>query len=161
MKRTGFMAALYESSYGRQAAQPCGNGLGTVLKVTPLASAGDSSGDNRWIYEYFRAADSLDLERLLVQHTDDVRLTFANYPTVAGKQNFGEAIGGLWARIKGMSHSITGAWSLHDDQVGIAESIVMYTRKDDTLFTIKACTVLRRRGGKVADIRIHADLNGL
>ncbi len=37
----------------------------------------------------------------------------------------------------------------------------MYTRKNDTLFTIKACTVLRRRGGKVADIRIHADVNGL
>jgi hypothetical protein len=34
-------------------------------------------------------------------------------------------------------------------------------RKDDSLFTAKACTVLRRRGGKVADIRIHADLNGL
>jgi len=125
------------------------------------ASAGDAAGDNRWIYEYFRAADSLDLERLLSQHTDDVRLTFANYPTVAGKEKFREAIGGLWARIKGMSHSITGAWSLHEDRVGIAEAIVMYTRKDDSLFTIKACTVLRRRSGKIADIRIHADLNGL
>ena len=30
-----------------------------------------------------------------------------------------------------------------------------------SLFTIKACTVLRRRGGKVADIRIHADVSGL
>jgi ketosteroid isomerase-like protein len=130
-------------------------------EALPPASERDAAGDHRWIYEYFRAADSLDLERLLSQHTDDVRLTFANYPTVAGKEKFREAIGGLWATIKGMSHSITGAWSLHHDQVGIAEAIVMYTRKDDSLFTIKACTVLRRRGGKVADIRIHADLNGL
>lgn len=130
-------------------------------EALPPASKADAAGDNRWIYEYFRAADSLDLERLLSQHTDDVRLTFANYPTVGGKDKYREAIGGLWTRIKGMSHSITGAWSLQDDQVGIAEAIVMYTRKDDSLFTIKACTVLRRRGGKVADIRIHADLNGL
>jgi ketosteroid isomerase-like protein len=121
----------------------------------------DAAGDNRWIHEYFRAADSLDLERLLSQHTDDVRLTFGNYPTVTGKQKFGEAIGGLWAGLNGMSHSLTGAWSLHGDQVGIAESIVAYTRKDDSIFTAKACTVLRRRDGKVADIRIHADLNGL
>jgi hypothetical protein len=63
--------------------------------------------------------------------------------------------------IKGMSHSLTGAWSVSNDEVGIAEAIVMYTRKNDTLFTIKACTVLRRRAGKVADIRIHADVNGL
>jgi ketosteroid isomerase-like protein len=119
------------------------------------------SASNRWIYEYFEAADSLDLERLLGQHTDDVQLTFANYPTVAGKEKFREGIGGLWTRIKGMSHSLTGTWSLQGDQVGIAESVVTYTRKDDSIFTAKACTVLRRRGGKVADIRIHADLNGL
>jgi ketosteroid isomerase-like protein len=118
------------------------------------------AGEN-WIHEYFRAADSLDLERLLAQHTDDVRLTFANYPTTTGKEPFRHAIGGLWSRIRGMSHGITGAWSLHDGQVGIAESIVTYTRKDGSLFTANACTVLRRRGGKVADMRIHADLNGL
>lgn len=117
-------------------------------------------GDN-WIHEYFRAADSLDLQRLLAQHTDDVQLTFGNYPTVAGKEKFRESIGGLWSRIKGMSHSLTGAWSLEGDTVGVAESIVTYTRKDGSLFTAKACTVLRRRGGKIGDIRIHADLNGL
>ena len=130
-------------------------------EALPLASKGDATGDNRWIFEYFRAADSLDLERLLAQHTDDVRLTFGNHPTGVGKANFRDAIGGLWSMIKGMSHSISGAWSLNGDEVGIAEAIVMYTRKDDTLFTVKACTVLRRREGKVADIRIHADLNGL
>jgi hypothetical protein len=130
-------------------------------EALPPVSARDVAGDNRWIYEYFRAADSLDLERLLAQHTDDVQLAFANYPTVAGSDKFGKTIGGLWTTLKGMSHSITGAWSLHDDQVGIAEAICMYTRNDDSLFTVKTCTVLRRRGGKVADIRIHADLHGL
>jgi hypothetical protein len=45
--------------------------------------------------------------------------------------------------------------------VGIAESQCMYTRPDDTTFTVRPCTVLRRRGDKVADLRIHVDLNGL
>jgi Domain of unknown function (DUF1857)/SnoaL-like domain len=130
-------------------------------EALPPASAVDREGDNRWIYEYFRAADSLNLERLLAQHTDDVRLTFANHPTAVGKEMFAGIIGGLWATLNDMSHSIAGAWSLHGGQVGIAEAIVMYTRKDDSLFTIKACTVMRRRGDKIADLRIHADVNGL
>lgn len=121
----------------------------------------DTLGDTHWIYEYYRAADSLDLERLVSHHSDDTRLTFANYPTVHGKDGFRAVIGGLWKRIKGMSHSISGCWSLHDGQVGIAELICMYTRLDDSLYTIKACTVLRRRNGKVFDMRIHADVNQL
>ncbi len=121
----------------------------------------DRAGDTHWIFEFFRAADSLDLERLSNQMTDDTRLTFANYPTTIGKEAFRQSISGLWGRIKGMSHSVTGAWSLHDGQIGIAELIVLYTRPDDSLYTIKCCTVLRRRGDKIKDIRIHADLSQL
>lgn len=130
-------------------------------EALPPASEGDAAGNNRWIFEYFRAADSLDMDRLLAQHTDDVRLTFGNNPTMVGKEAFRQAIGGLWSMLNGMSHSIAGAWSTAGDRTGIAEAVVMYTRKNDTLFTVKACTVLRRRGDKISDIRIHADVNGL
>ena len=125
-------------------------------KMTP-----GSPIDNRWIFEFFRTADSLDMPRFLAMFADDVRLTFANYPTTVGIEAVRAGIGGLWGRIKGMSHSLTGAWSLHGGEVGIAESQCMYTRPDDTVFTVRPCTVLRRRGGKVADLRIHVDLNGL
>jgi hypothetical protein len=127
----------------------------------PMASEIDSAGDNLWIYEFFRSADSLDLDRLSAHMTEDVRLTFANFPTTQGKPAFRQAIGDLWGRIKGMSHSISGAWSLHGGRVGIGELIVMYTRRDDTLYTIKCATVLRRRGDQVCDIRIHADVTQL
>ena len=127
----------------------------------PLVSPIDAVGDNAWIYDYYRSADSLDLERLVAHHAEDTRLTFANYPTVYGKDGFRAVIGGLWKKIKGMSHSISGAWSLHNGQVGIAELICLYTRLDDSLYTIKACTVLRRREGKVTDMRIHADVTKL
>lgn len=129
-------------------------------KMTP-GSPIDAEGDNRWIFEFFRTADSLDMPRFLAMFADDVRLTFANYPTTVGIEAVRAGIGGLWGRIKGMSHSLTGAWSLHGGEVGIAESQCMYTRPDDTVFTVRPCTVLRRRGGKVADLRIHVDLNGL
>lgn len=124
-------------------------------------NAVDVAGDTRWIYEFYRAADSLDLDRFLALHTDDVRLTFANHPTTVGRQSLQAAIGGLWSRIKAMSHSLSGAWSLHGDTVGIAESACMYTRLDDTTHIVKPCTVLRRREGRIADLRIHVDVSGL
>jgi hypothetical protein len=127
----------------------------------PMESDIDCDGDNQWLYEFFRSADSLNLERLSAHMTDDVRLSFANYPTSAGLGAFREAIGGLWSRVKGMSHSISGAWSLHGGRIGIGELIVLYTRPDDSLYTIKCVTVLRRRGNKIRDIRIHADVTQL
>ncbi len=127
----------------------------------PLTNASDVAGDPSWIYEFFRSADSLDLERLSAHMTDDTRLTFANHPTLYGKEGFRAAIGGLWSQIKGMAHSITGAWSLHDGRVGIAECTVMYTRKDGSLYTTKVCTTFRRRGNLVNDLRIHADVTKL
>ncbi len=127
----------------------------------PMASDIDNAGDNTWIYEFFRSADSLDLERLSAHMTDDVSLTFANHPTSHGRAAFRQAIGALWGRIKGMSHSISGAWSLHDGRVGIGELIIMYTRPDGSPYTVKCVTVLRRRGNQVNDIRIHADVTQL
>jgi ketosteroid isomerase-like protein len=126
----------------------------------PLKPA-DTSGDTAWIYEYYRAADSLNMDRMLALHTDDAALTFANYPTVRGKAALQAVIGGVWSKIKGMSHSLTGAWSVSGGETGIAEAIVMYTRNDDSVYTIKSATVLRRRDGKICDMRIHADATQL
>jgi ketosteroid isomerase-like protein len=46
----------------------------------------DTAGDPKWIYDYFRAVDAMDMERTLAQHTEDTTLTFANHPTVHGKE---------------------------------------------------------------------------
>jgi hypothetical protein len=126
----------------------------------PLGSI-DAEGDNAWLFEFFRSADSLDMGRLAAHMTEDVQLSFANYPTSTGIEAFKGAIGHLWSRIKGMSHSLTGAWSMHGGKVGVAESIVMYTRPDSSMYVVKVCSVLRRRGDKVCDLRIHADTTQL
>jgi hypothetical protein len=130
-------------------------------ETLPPQNERDTSGDTKWIYEFFRAADSLDMERFLALHTDDVRLTFANYPTTVGHDALRAGIGAVWSRIKAMSHSLSGAWSLHGGQIGIAESSCMYTRLDDSLYTVRPCTVLRRRGDKIEDLRIHVDATAL
>jgi hypothetical protein len=126
-------------------------------EALPPQNERDVTGDTQWIYEFYRAADSLDMERFLALHTEDVRLTFANYPTTVGRDALRAGIGAIWSRIKAMSHSLSGAWSLHEGQIGIAEGSCMYTRLDDSLHMVRPCTVLRRRGDKIEELRIHVD----
>ena len=122
----------------------------------------DAAGDTKWIYDYYRAVDAMDMERTLAQHTDDTTLTFANHPDRARQGEGTRRRSAICGEVsKGLSHSMTGAWSMHDGQVGVAEAIVQYTRLDDSLCAIKFCTTLRRRGDKIADIRIYGDATPL
>jgi len=130
-------------------------------QAIPFKSSTDTAGDTQWIFEFLRIADSLDMDRFLALHTHDVSVTIANYPTATGKQALADAVGSVWKRLKAMSHSISGAWSLYDGAVGIAESLCMYTRLDGTTYTIRPCTVLRRRSGLICELRIGADMSQL
>ena len=53
----------------------------------------ESLNDTRWIYDYYKAADSLDLPRLCTLMADDVRLQIANRPVTIGIAGFQGAIG--------------------------------------------------------------------
>jgi Acetylaranotin biosynthesis cluster protein L/SnoaL-like domain len=130
-------------------------------QAIPFRASSDTAGDTGWMFEFFRVADSRDLPRFLALHTDDVQLTVANYPTVTGKEALATSIGGLWSRLQGMSHSVAAAWSLHGDTVGIAETLCMYTRLDGSTLTVRPCTVLRRRGELICDMRIYVDIGAL
>jgi len=127
----------------------------------PPREQSDAAGNNRWIFDFYRVVDSLDMPRFLAMFTDDVKVTVANYPTQNGKEALAGAVGAIWKNLKAMSHSIAGAWSLHDDTVGIAESSCMYTRRDDSTYTIRPATFLRRRNGLIYDLRICADMTQL
>jgi len=127
----------------------------------PPASPDDVLGDNKWIYDFFKVTDTLQMEPFLELFTDDVQLTFGNSPTITGKAALRAGIGGLWSRIAGMSHSLSGAWSMHEGRVGIAQSTAMYTRLDGSLYIAQPATVLHRRGEKISQLGIHVDINGL
>jgi len=130
-------------------------------EAIPFRNSTDTSGDTHWIFEFFKAADSLNMDRFLALHTDDVTVTVANYPTAHGKDALAGAIGAVWKRLKGMSHSVSGAWSLHDGAIGIAETTCMYTRLDGSTYTIRPGTFLRRRSGLISELRICADMSQL
>ena len=130
-------------------------------QAIPFRSATDTTGDVGWIFEFYRVADSLDLERFLALHSEDVSVSVANHPTVTGKAGLASAISGLWSQLQAMSHSMNAAWSLHDGALGIAESVCMYTRKNGTTYTIRPITILRRRAGLIHELHIAADMTQL
>ena len=130
-------------------------------QAIPFRSSADTLGDTDWIFEFYRTADSLDMDRFVALHSDDVSVSVANHPTVTGKAALASAIGSLWKQLTAMSHSISSAWSLHDGAVGIAESVCMYTRKNGTTYTIRPITVLRRRAGLIHELHIAADMTQL
>lgn len=127
----------------------------------PFREPADTAGNTDWIFEFFRVADSLDMEAFLALHTDDVGLTVANFPGSRGKDGLRGAIGGLWKQLQAMSHSVAAAWSLHEDTVGIGETLCMYTRLDGSTHFVRPCTVLRRRGGLICDVHIYVDVTKL
>ena len=63
-----------------------------MVEERGASSALDASGDNPWIYEFFRSADSLSLDRLTAHMTEDCHLTFGNHPTVIGHPAFREGM---------------------------------------------------------------------
>jgi hypothetical protein len=128
-----------------------------------LATAYDPnfSGNPQWIFEYYAAADTLDVDRLLALHTNETTCRFANLPTMQGKAAVRQALTGMWSTFKAMSHAFTGAWSIDGGRTGLAESVVTYVRHDDTQHVVRSCSVLRRAGSLVDDARVHVDLSGL
>jgi ketosteroid isomerase-like protein len=115
---------------------------------------------SNWVAEYFRVVDSMDMDTFLDLHTDDCVLTFANSPDAVGKQQIGEAIGGLWSAIAGLRHDIRNRW-VTDDGTGVQEATVVYTTHGGNDVPIPVTSLLTQRDGKVSSLRIYMDATPL
>jgi ketosteroid isomerase-like protein len=111
---------------------------------------------SNWVAEYFRVVDSMDMDTFLDMHTDDCVLEFANNPPAVGKQQIGEAIGGLWAAIAALRHEPRNRW-ITDDGTGVQEATVIYTSHGGTEVPLPVSSILTQRDGKVSSLRIYID----
>lgn len=110
---------------------------------------------NEWLERIYAEIDGMRMEGFLAGLTDDVRITFANHPTAAGKQQVRDAIGAFWTTIKGMKHNFVNVFRDGDDLT--LEARIDYTRLDGKRVTIPCTTLVKRRGDKVAEMRIYMD----
>jgi hypothetical protein len=110
-----------------------------------------------WAGEFFRDADSFQLERLAAWFADDIEVRFGNAPAITGREAAKQAFSGFWSSIGGMRHAREALVSLGD--MAAQMSIVTYTRQDGSAVSMPVASHLRRVApGKIDRLWIFIDL---
>lgn len=106
--------------------------------------------------DYFAAMEAKDLDRLAGFYTDDITLTFANAPTITGRDAMITQMAALLGKVTTLAHPLINVWQ-EDDGVVILEVASIWTFPDGTETTINACSIFTVVDGKFSDQRIYVD----
>lgn len=106
--------------------------------------------------DYFDAMEAKDLARLAAYYDDNITQTFANAPTITGRDAILERMASLLAKVKSLAHPLINVWQ-EDDGVIILEVTSVWHLHDDTVTEIDACSIFTVRDGKFTDQRIYVD----
>ena len=106
--------------------------------------------------EYFAVMEAKDYERLGDYYADDITLTFANAPTVTGKDVVLARMAAIGEKVESLAHSLINVWQEEDDVV-VFEVTSVWRFLDGVEATINACSIFVIAEGKFADQRIYVD----
>jgi Acetylaranotin biosynthesis cluster protein L/SnoaL-like domain len=129
---------------------------GDALAAEPTVSS--RADMPAWMVVYYTAADGLDMEGMLAQHTDDSTASVGNNPTLQGKEAIRAGIDQLWSLLNAMRHTFVRTWELDGGAVGIVDARVTYVLKNGRSVTVPVMTILTRRGDLVSDLRFCIDM---
>lgn len=116
----------------------------------------ETDGDD-WVADFFRAADTFQLERLTEWFADDIEVRFGNAPVIKGKADATDAFHAFWETIDGMRHERESLVVAGDQAAQM--SLVTYLRKDGNEIGIPAASHLRRSAdGRVDRLWIYIDM---
>jgi len=107
----------------------------------------------------FGAIDAMDTGRFLGFLTEDVSFRFGSAPAVRGSDAVGEAVGGFFSSIAGLSHDLKFAAA--EGSTLITEGEVTYTRHDGSRITLPFADVFEMRGDRIAAYKIYMDIGPL
>lgn len=124
-----------------------------AVSVAPTVAI---NGDD-WAADFFRSADSFEIEQLASWFDDNVEVRFGNQPAIRGRGPAREAFAGFWSSIGGMRHSREALVSLGN--MAAQMSIVTYTRHDGSEVSMPVASHLRQSGpGKIDRLWIFIDM---
>jgi ketosteroid isomerase-like protein len=106
--------------------------------------------------EYYDAMEANDPERYGAYYADDMTLTFANTPTVTGRESALATLSDVLKKVRSLHHDLINIWE-EDGGVVVFESVGTWNLHDGTAISISACTVCNLAGGKFTDQRIYVD----
>lgn len=128
---------------------------GDALTAGPAATRPDMPD---WMVAYYTAADGLDMDGMLAQHTEDSTATVGNNPTLHGKDAIRAGIAQLWSLLRAMRHTFVRTWEVDAGAAGIVDARVTYVLQNGRSVTVPVMTVLTRRGELVSDLRFCIDM---
>ena len=120
--------------------------------------SGESRG-SAWLTDLFAAIDAQDMETFLGFLGDDIVFRFGSAEAVSGHDGVAEAVGGFFASIAGLKHTVQKVWSGKDSV--ICEGEVCYTRHDGSELTVPFADSFDMRGDKISGYRIYIDISAL
>jgi ketosteroid isomerase-like protein len=108
------------------------------------------------LIDYFRAMEVKDFERLGAYYAEDITQTFANAPTITGRDTMLARMVDLLGKVKSLAHPLINVWQ-EEDGVVIFEVTSVWHFHDDTVIKINACSIFTLADGKFTDQRIYVD----
>lgn len=112
-----------------------------------------------WLSRLFATIDRMDAGGFVSFLSEEASFRFANAPVVYGKENIHSVISNFFSNIKGIRHTIEGAWE--QGEVVICEGEVTYMRHDGQELTLPFVDIFRMSGTFIADYRIYMDISPL
>lgn len=106
--------------------------------------------------DYFDAMETKDLPRLGSFYADDITQTFANAPTITGRNAILEQMTTLLGKVKSLAHPLINIWQ-EDGGVVIFEVTSIWRLHNDSEVKINACSIFTLVDGKFTDQRIYVD----
>src|SRR4051812_10181411 len=106
--------------------------------------------------DYFDAMEAKDLARLGSYYADDITQTFANVPTITGRDAMLHQMTTLLGKVKSLAHPLINVWQ-EDGGTVILEVTSIWRLHDDSELRINACSIFTIDDGKFTDQRIYVD----
>lgn len=116
--------------------------------------------EGRWMTDFFRDADKLDLPLLMSWFAEDIDLRIANMPPAIGLPAVEKSFADFWAHLSGMSHRAEELVVKGDN--GAQMSVVTYIKKDGKTVSMPVASHIRRKAnGKFDRLWIYIDIGPL
>ncbi|MCP2046266.1 UNVERIFIED_ORG: ketosteroid isomerase-like protein [Paenarthrobacter nicotinovorans] len=109
-----------------------------------------------FLNEYFAVMEKKDYECLGGYYADDITLTFANAPTVKGKDVVLAQMTAIGGKVESLAHPLVNIWQ-EEDGVVVFEVDSAWRFLDGVEVTIRACSIFTIADGKFTDQRIYVD----
>jgi ketosteroid isomerase-like protein len=119
-----------------------------------MSHAAQSTVD--FLTEYFAVMEAKNYERLGDYYADDITLTFANAPTVKGKDVVLAQMAEIGVKVKSLAHPLVNVWQEEEGAV-VFEVDSAWCFLDGVEVTIRACSIFTIADGKFTDQRIYVD----